>query len=165
MPSPVYFLPLPLGQVNPWEDAPPAATQPHRLSFSDLKQGLHDYDTGKTNDDGFRNGILSLLAVIALVALFIHFRQRHKTPTPPDSLRKLGRELGRLVRFPLGSRLFLHWVARSTQTPFAALLLSAGLFDKCVAQWSRTPTFAAARRWGNSRLQRLRPVLFEEQSP
>lgn len=155
---------LPLAQAMPWEEAPPPppATQTHRsITFSDFKQSLRDYNTGKINDSEFRNGVLSLLAVAALVVLVIHLRQRHRHAGPPDNMRKLGRELGRLVRFPLGTRLLLNWVASSTKTPFAALLLSAELFDKCVNQWAKTATFSVARRWGKGRLARLRPVLFE----
>jgi hypothetical protein len=162
LPRPPAFS-LPLAQFNPYEDAPaPSEPPPQRpMSFSDLQRGLRDVHSGKVDDSTFRNGILVLLALLALVVLIIHFRQRHETPAaPPDSLRKLGRELGRVVRFPFGSRLFLKWVAFSTAAPYPALLLSSDLFDQSVAQWSRYPTFAAARSWGRSRLQRLRPVLF-----
>jgi hypothetical protein len=131
------------------------------MSFSDLQQGLRDVHSGKVDDSAFRNGILVLLALLALFVLIIHFRQRHKTPAQPDSLRKLGRHLGRLVRFPLGTKLLLKWVAHSTATPYPALLLSSDLFDKCVAQWAHCPTFAVARNWGRSRLQRLRTILFD----
>jgi len=159
----IHFLPL--AQEAMWEDAPPPKQPaPHRMSFSDLQQSLHDYDTGKINDNGFRNGVLSLLAVIALVFLIVHLRQRHKNAGPPDSMHRLGRELGRLVHFPLGTRLLLQWVARSTRTPFASLLLSAGLFDKCVHQWAEIPTFSVARNWGQSRLAKLRPILFAEEA-
>lgn len=160
---PIQFFSL-LAQTPPWgDDGPPPAPAPapHRLSFSDLQQGLHDYDTGKTNDNAFRNGVLVLLAIIAVITLVIHFRQRHKDAGPPDSLRRLSRELSRLVRFPLGTRMLLFWVARSTHTPLASLLLSGGLFDKCLEEWSHRPTFSVARRWGKSRLDRLRPALFE----
>jgi hypothetical protein len=154
--------PLILAQLNPYDAAPPpAAPPPQRMSFSDLQRGLRDVHNGKVDDSAFRNGILVLLVLLALVVLIIHFRQRQQTPAPPpDNLGKLGRELGRLVRFPLGSRLALKWVAFSTATPFAALLLSSELFDKCVGQWACDPTFAVARTWGRTRLQRLRPVLF-----
>ena len=155
---------LPLAQAMPWEDAPPPppATQAHRpITFSDFKQSLRDYNSGKINDAEFRNGVLSLLAVAALVLFIIHLRQQRKQAAPPDNLRKLGRELARLVRFPLGTRLLLKCVARATKTPFASLLLSAELFDKCVNQWAQTATFSVARRWGKGRLARLRPVLFE----
>jgi len=131
------------------------------MSFSDLQQGLRDVHSGKVDDSAFRNGLLALLAALALFVLIIHLRQRHKTPAPPHSLGRLGRHLGRLVPFPLGTRLLLKWVARSTATPYPALLLSSALFDTCVAQWSRQPTFAIARNWGHHRLQRLRPVLFD----
>ena len=131
------------------------------MSFSDLQQGLRDVHSGKVDDSTFRNGILVFLVLLALVVLIIHFRQREQTPAAiPDNLRKLGRELGRAVPFPLGSRLILKWVALSTATPYAALLLSSKLFDTCVAQWERCPTFSVVRNWGRARLQRLRPVLF-----
>jgi len=152
-----------IAQASPWDDAPPPEPPKpeHRLSFTDLQQSLHDYNTGKTNDNGFRNGILSLLAIVAVFALIVHLRQRHKEAGPPDSLAKLGRELGRMVRFPFATRMLLYWVARSTRTPFASLLLSGGLFDRCLEEWAHRPTFSVARRWGKARLERLRPALFE----
>lgn len=162
----LHFTPMSLGAIQgtPWDDPPTDPTPPpppkHPISFSDLQQSLHDYNTGK-GDNGFRNGILIILVLIALFALVLHFRQRHKNAGPPDSIHKLGRELGKPVRFPVASRVVLKWVARSTQTPFAALMLSAALFDKCVNDWSNQPTFSVARHWGRTRLERLRPVLFD----
>ena len=101
------------------------------------------------------------MLVVGVIALVIHLRQRRQSAEPPDSLRSLGWKRGRLVRFPLGSRLVLWWVARSNKLPLAALLLSSALFDKSVAAWSDQATFSAARRWGRGRLMRLRPLLFE----
>jgi hypothetical protein len=158
-----HFRPLLLAQYNPYDDAPPPpAPVQHSMSFSDLKQGLRDVNDGHVDDSFFRNGILSLLAVLALIVLIMHFRQRHQnaTPSAPNSLSRLGRELGRFVPFPLGAKLVLKWVARSTGAPYAALLLSSELFDQSINQWSRQPTFALARSWGKSRLTRLRPLLF-----
>jgi len=83
---------LPLAQAMPWEEAPPPppATQTHRsITFSDFKQSLRDYNTGKINDSEFRNGVLSLLAVAALVVLVIHLRQRHRhAGSEPDEQRR-----------------------------------------------------------------------------
>src|SRR4051812_6031900 len=97
---------LPLAQANPWDDAPPAPPESkpaaHPMTFSDLQGAMHDYTEGKTTDNTFRNGTLILLAVTAAIALLIHWRQKRKTAGPPDSLGKLGREIGRLIRFPLG---------------------------------------------------------------
>jgi hypothetical protein len=159
-----HFRPLPLAQFNPYDDAPPPPTTPVQrpMSFSDLKQGLRDVNNGNVDDSFFRNGILSMLAVLALIVLIMHFRQRHQNATPnvPNSLGRLGRELGHFVSFPVGAKVFLKWVARSTGTPYPALLLSSELFDQSVDQWSRQPTFALARSWGKSRLVRLRPLLF-----
>ena len=103
----------------------------------------YDYSEGKNPDNSFRNGTLILLGITAVVALLIHWRQKHKTAGAPDSLHKLGRELGRLVRFPLGTRLLLTWVAASSKVPFASLLLSSALFDRCVNEWSRGTTSPA----------------------
>ncbi len=122
---------------------------------------MHKVNTGQTNDNTFRNGILVLLAVVALIVLVLNWRQRRKTAGPPDNIGRLGRQLGRLVRFPFGSRLVLKWVAHSTQTPFASLLLSSALFDKSVESWVSQPTFAALRHWGKDRLVLLRANLFD----
>jgi hypothetical protein len=157
----IPFMPMsPLAQLTV-DDNPPPKDTPPRMTLTDLKQGLRDVQDGKVDTSTFRNGIITLLAVLALIVLVIHLRQRRKKAAPPDNLRKLGRELGRKVPFPLGAKFLLHCVARATKTPFPALLLSAALFDKCVAQWAREPSFAAVRNWGRSRLLHLRPVLFD----
>jgi len=105
--------------------------------------------------------VLVLLALIGLVALIVHLRQRKTEVVVPDSMAKLGREMARLVRFPFGSRLFLKWVAKSTNTPFASLLLSQKLFDRRIEEWEAMPTFSAVRHWGRSGLDRLRGELFD----
>jgi hypothetical protein len=66
-----------------------------------------------------------------------------------------------MVHFPLGTRLLLKWVARSTGVPFASLLLSSALFDKAITEWAAHSTFSAMRQWGRGRLRALRPRLFE----
>ena len=137
---------------------PPAR---HPMSFSDFKQGMRDVHSGKVDDSGFRNGIIVILAVIGLIALIIHLRQRRQNATAPDSLGKLGWELSRGVRFPFASRVMLYWVAKSTKTPFASLLLSENLFKSRVGLWEAEPTFSVARHWGRGRLDLLRPVLFD----
>lgn len=163
--QPSIFVPHTLAQLNPYDDPPPPQTQtappPHPMTFSDLQQGLRDVHSGKVDDSAFRNGVLILLAVLALLVLVVHLRQRRKSPSVPDSLGRLGRELGRKVRFPVGAKLLLKQVARATETPYPALLLSSALFDKCVTEWCGQPTFAALRQWGRNRLLRLRPVLFD----
>jgi hypothetical protein len=158
----LQFKPLPLAQGYPYEDRPPADDKPpaRPMTFSDLQQGLRDVHSGKVDNSAFRNGVLILLTCLALFALFVHFRRRRIEPAPPDSLARLGRELGRKVRFPLGSKFLLKWVARATRTPYPALLISSALFDKSVARWLNEPAFGAARQWGYNRLMRLRPVLF-----
>jgi hypothetical protein len=154
------------GQEDPWDSgaAPQAPPRParHQMSFSDLQQSLRDVNSGKGGDNSFRNNVLVLLALVGMIVLIVHLYRRHKRAAPPDNIHRLGRELGRLVRFPPGTRLLLKWVARSTRTPFASLLLSAPLFDRCIQDWARQPTFSVARQWGRGRLERLRPVLFDE---
>ena len=157
---------LPLAQLDMMEDptqpiARPTQRQPERpMSFSDLQGAMHDYGTGKNRDNTFRNGSLIILGVIAVVVLLIHLRQKQKNAEPPDSVGKLGRELGRLVRFPIGTKALLKWVAASSKVPFASLLMSSALFDRCVKEWSRGHTFGIVRAWGKGRLEKLRPVLF-----
>ena len=160
------FLDYMLAQADPWDESfapPPPQSAPSRpMTFSDLRGAMHDYTTGNTKDHTFRNGSLVILAVITLIALLIHLRQKQKTAGPPDSLGRLGLELARGVRFPLFSRLLLRWVAASSKVPFASLLLSSSLFDRCVQDWSRAHTFVIVRGWGKGRLDRLRPVLFDQ---
>jgi hypothetical protein len=163
----LHFRPLLLAQYNPYDDAPPPPPPPpvqRPMSFSDLKQGLRDVHNGNVDNSFFRNSSLSLLAVLALIVLLLHLRQRHQNTisTVPNNLRRLSRELGRFVPFPWGTKLILKWVARSTGAPYPALLLSSELFDQSINAWSRQPTFALARGWGKARLERLRSVLFEK---
>lgn len=157
-----------LAQYSPYDEPPVAAPAPaprRPMSFSDLQQGFRSYQSGETSDPAFRNGILILIACVAVLALVIHLRQRTKNAGPPDSLGRLGLELGRLVRFPFGSRVMLWWVARSVRVPFASLLLSSALFDRSVSAWAAAPTFGVVRQWGRGRLERLRGVLFEAAVP
>ena len=158
---------LPLAQMDVMDDpTQPIVRQTQRqperpMTFSDLQGAMKDYSEGKHQDNTFRNGSLIILGVIAIVALLIHLRQKQKNAEPPDSVGKLGRELARLVRFPLGTKALLKWVAASSKVPFASLLLSSALFDRCVKEWSHGHTFALVRAWGKGRLEKLRPVLFE----
>jgi hypothetical protein len=168
MASPVIYstwmYSMPLAQASAFEGqagaAAAAAPVAKPMSFSDLQKGMRAYNSGEAKDNGFRNGTLTLLFFVALLALILHLRQRRKTAGPPDSMGKLGWELSRQVRFPFGSRFVLLWVGRSTGTPFASLLVSASLFDRAVNDWTRNPTFSAARHWGRTRLDRLRSQLF-----
>jgi hypothetical protein len=165
MPPSLFKFATILAQYSPYDEppAPQPAPPPRRaMSFSDLQQGLRSYQSGETDDTAFRNGILILIACVAVLALIVHLRQRTKNAGPPDSLGRLGLELGRLVRFPFGSRVMLWWVARATQVPFASLLLSSSLFDKCISAWAAMPTFVVVRQWGRARLERLRPILFDD---
>ena len=65
--------------------------------------------------------------------------------------------------FILGLML-LWWVARSTEMPVATLLISSALFERSVEDWGRVPTLTLARRLGRGRLERLRGVLFGQDS-
>ncbi len=159
----VRFTILPLAQASPWDEpaAPPPPPKPtaHPMSFSDLQEGMRAYNAGET-DNSMRNGLLIMIAAVAVLALLLHLRQRHKSAGPPDSISHLGWELSRQLRFPMGTKLLLWWVARSSRTPIASLMLSSALFDKAVAAWAAQPTFGVARQWGRGRLNLLRPALF-----
>lgn len=154
-----------LAEVVPWDDAPasppPAASQQRPMNFSDLQQGFRQWHEGTTSENTFRNGMLVVVALVAVVALVVHLRQRRRAPKTINSPLRLGMELSRQVPFPFGSRIMLWWVARSTGLPLATLLISAAAFRAGVEQWSAEPTFGLLRRWGRSRLERLQPVLFD----
>lgn len=129
------------------------------MTFSDLQQGLRQYQSGE-GDNSLAHGLLIIVASVAVLALVLHLRQRMKTMGPPDSDRKLARELSRAVGFPMFSRLALWWVSRTTGTPMAAMIVCEHLFDVNVAAWAGRPTFSLARGWGKSRLDQLRSKLF-----
>ena len=152
---------LTLAQAAPWDDPPEAPTTEAapRMDFSDLQKALHAANTGET-DKTFRNGLFIMVGAVALLGLILHLREKHKHAGPPDSKGRLGWELSRLMPFPFGTRMLLWWVARSTATPLAALMISSQLFDHAVAEWERQPTFTLARRWGKVRLEALKTVLF-----
>lgn len=160
---PLVFKVLAQMQPPPWEEAPlhgPSAPPPRPLSFKDLQQSIHQYNEGAP-DNSLRNGLLIVLAFVALIALILHYRQRRKDNLPPDSEMSLARELAHVVPFPWGTKFLLKWVARSANVPFATLLLSAQAFDQHVETWAAQPTFALVRRWGITRLHRLKTILFD----
>ena len=149
----------------PWEEtAAPAATRPATTGGGgiDLSHGFQQVYGGSVSENTFRNGMLVVIGIVAIVALITHLRQRRTQPKELSSQLRLGMELCRLVEFPFGSRVALWWVARSTHTPVATLLISPHLFEQAVSAWSGQPTFAPLRRWGRVRLARLHEVLFAE---
>src|SRR4051812_24513663 len=123
-----------LAQVpQPWDDIPerPEPAAPKRpMSFQDLQQGLRAYNNGETNSNYFRYSLIGMVAVVVLLAIFLHFRQRRKEGGVPDSPGRLAWELSRKISFPLGARFALVCVARYTKVPMATLLISATAFDR-----------------------------------
>jgi hypothetical protein len=152
-----------LAQTPPWEQPaappPPAPTQ-HGLTFSELKSGLRAYQSGTTRDSARTSWLLVVVALVVLLGLFLHVRQRRKEAGPPDSPGKLGRELCRIARLPWTARVLLWWVGRSTNLPVSCLLISSEAFETAVGLWAEVPTFGPARRWGRERLRRVQPLLF-----
>ncbi|MEI8195805.1 MAG: hypothetical protein WCI73_07850 [Phycisphaerae bacterium] len=164
----VYQLTLLLAQYTPpWEDPVPAGgagggTVPahgHEAPI-DLSKGFQQVYGGTVSENTFRNGMLVVIAIVMIVALVAHYRQRRVQPKALDSQSRLGWELCRMVPFPFGSRLMLWWVARSTRTPIATLLISDQAFEAAVLKWGQEPTFSPLRQWGRSRLRQLQPILF-----
>lgn len=154
-----------LAQASPpWEDAPPVAPKApvNGGGGIDLSKGFQQVYGGTVSENTFRNGMLVVVGVVIIVALVMHLRERRKQHKVVDSQFRLGWELCRLVPFPFGSRIMLWWVARSTRTPVATLLISARAFEQSINQWANQPTFALLRQWGRTRLMRLQPILFSE---
>ena len=149
----------------PWEEtaakgaAAPRPPQSHGTAI-DLSKGFQQVYGGAVSENTFRNGMLVVVALMAIVALVLHLRQRRGQQKALESQFQLGWELCRLVPFPFGSRLMLWWVAKSTQTPIATLLISAQAFESATQKWVQEPTFTPLRKWGRMRLQRLQPILF-----
>jgi hypothetical protein len=137
----------------------PANPRPaSQMRFSDLQKGFRSHLNGETPDYSYLLWAIAL-AVILFGAL-LHLRQRRKTGGPPSSPAALFREIAREVPFPFGTRILLHWVARSAQVPAATLLISDKAFQKSVHEWSQQPTFTLVRQWGAARLSRLQKLLF-----
>ena len=124
--------------------APPPPQRP--MSFSDFQNGMQQWNDGATNNT-FRNGLLVVVAAVAVIALAVHLRQRLKYRPEPASPQRLGWELSRAVPFPFGTRLLLYWVACSTRMPMATLLLSEPAFEASVQAWAHHGTFSPLRRW------------------
>ena len=146
-----------LAQVS--DDAPPAPVE-RKMSFGDLQKGFQKFNSGES-DPSVRNGLLIMVAAVALIVLLIHFRARIKARKTPDSEGRLFRELARVVRIPFTTRLILKWVARTAKVHAAVLLVSEQAFTTCVTRWEDQPTFSPLRRWAKKRLDHLRPALFE----
>ncbi|HUO08353.1 MAG TPA: hypothetical protein VM008_08655 [Phycisphaerae bacterium] len=157
------FALLPLAQeaFDAPTDTPAPPPAPHRFSFSDLQKGLQDTNTGTANDRHFVYLLLTMVAMVIILAVLLQLRERRKAPAALNSPSKLARELSRKIRFPFGTRLLLKWVAGNTRLPLATLLISARTFDVAIDAWVRRPTFNVIRRWGYGRLQLLRCTLFE----
>lgn len=154
-----------LAQRAPWEDPPapkPVTAPPPRMSFNDLQKGLQQWQDG-TLDSTMRNGLLAVAAVVILIAVVVNVRQKLKGRPTEDSEKRLAREIAKVVHFPMGSRMMLRWVARTTHVSLPALLLSSQLFDHTVSAWAEEPTYVVIRRWGYGRLMKLRDVIFEQE--
>jgi hypothetical protein len=161
---------LPLADFDDFDRFDPSAPSPpppapvhRRFSFGDLQKGLQSTNEGTASDRHFLYLLLTMVALIVLLAIILQLRERKKTAGPPNSPFRLRRELARKVRFPFGTRLLLTWAARSAQLPAATLMISLRAFDETVTAWSRQPTFSVIRRWGFKRLKMLRPILFDLQ--
>ncbi len=157
-------MPPPLAQAAPWDPAPPAQMTPppvqRQLTFSDLTTGLRQYSAGESRYNANHSGLLGVVAVVLIVCVLLHLRQRRKQAGPPDSEGRLGRELCRVARVSPLTRILLHWVSRSTRVPVAALLVSSAAFERALATWSARPTFGPVRRWGRTHLHALHVQLF-----
>ena len=151
-----------LAQLIPYDGSadtpPPPAQRP--MSFSDFQNGMKQWNDGVT-DNTFRNGLLVVVAIVVLISLAVHLRQRMTHRPELTSPKRLGWELARVVPFPFGTRLLLYWVACSTRMPMAALLLSAPAFEASVKTWASHGTFAPLRHWGAGQMGKLKAVLFE----
>lgn len=165
----LYQLTLTLAQYTPpWEDPVAggggggAAVPSHAPAPSiDLSKGFQQVYGGSVTENTFRNGMLVVIGIVTIMALVAHCRQRRVQRKVLESQSRLGWELCRMVPFPFGSRLMLWWVARSTHTPVATLLISVQAFEAAVLKWGQEPTFTPLRQWGRARLRQLQPILFE----
>ncbi len=150
-----------IAQLIPYDGSPDAPRTPaqHEMSFSDFQNGMKQWNDGGTSNT-FRNGLIVMVAIVAIVAIILNIRQRLKHRPELNSAAALSRELCRVIPFPLGSRLLLWWVARSTEVPLATLLLSSQAFDNSLSIWCGHSTFHPIRKWGAGRLNKLKPLLF-----
>jgi hypothetical protein len=145
--------------LNESGDAGSAHTRP--MNFSDLQNGFRQWnDNGSPETALFRNGILVVVAIVALIALLVHWRQKRSKPIEPDSDLALGLELRRHIPCGFSGHVMLWWMARSSGIPLGSVLICRAAFDKALETWSGVPTFAILRRWGRSQMERLRPELF-----
>jgi hypothetical protein len=153
----------PLSSEN--EAAKPAAPVNRQMNFSDLQKGLKAQLEGETDQSHYTKLVIGVVLVIVAVAIVVHWRQRRKSGGPPTSDSSLFRELSRGIKFPLGTKLILWWVARTARVPAAVLLISREIFEKSVADWGRRPTFGPLRQWGMVRLDAIRELLFAPPGP
>ena len=87
---------LPLAQAT-FDDldapTPPPAPAHRRLSFGDLQKGLQSSNEGTPNDRHFLYILLTMVALIAVLAFILQLRERTKNAGPLNSPFRLGREL------------------------------------------------------------------------
>jgi hypothetical protein len=145
-------------------DDGPRQSSNNGLSFSDLQKGFRDRLDGHTDDTHYSRLLWAIVIAIVLLGIFLHLRQRRKEGGPPTSDSALFREITRGVAFPFATKWLLKWVARTAQIPAPTLLISAEIYQRSVADWSRQPTYALLRQWGASRLAGLEKTLFAEPS-
>lgn len=145
---------------NTLTDTPAPAPIKKPMHFSDLQNGFKAWNDGKT-DNTFAHGLLILVGLIIVIALATNLWERWKKRGKTESLAALGRDLSHAVPFPFGARLMLYWVAHSTKTPVALLLISRHHFFAAARTWAAMPTFVPLRRWGVGRLQRLADGIFD----
>jgi len=160
----LHSFPTILAQVMNFDDNAPRPAEnaaPRGMTSRDFFQGMHQAFHNGPTDNSFQKGVLVAVAIVAIIALIAHLRQRWQSREPPHSTLRLARELTRGLKFSFLGKLLLWWVGYSTSSGFIPLLLSGPLFDRSIQQWAQIPTLAPLRRWGYRRLLRLRPLLFE----
>ena len=143
-----------LAQTYPFDDAPAApAPAPHGMSYQDLQSGFRQWNDAMT-DHSFHSGsmvLLGLIGSILLLGLTLKLIERWCHRPPTNSVRRLGHELLGGLGTPWVTRLLLWWVALSTRTPIALLLLSPPHFQQVVQRLSGRASFHPIRRGGMAR--------------
>jgi hypothetical protein len=152
-----------LAQMVPIDDAPaPAAPQKKPMSFSDLQSGFRQWNDGN-KDHSFHSGSLTILCIMGSVVallLLIKLFERWRNRPQSDSIRALGRELLTTIPLPWTTRLLLLWIACSTRTPCALLLISPPHFNSAIHRWRSHGSFQPIRRWGVAKLIELSRTLY-----
>jgi hypothetical protein len=128
-----------------------------------LRQAFRNEDGYAADISGLVRFIAALLALLVALLILTRWHQRRSAQQNKDCPFKLLRHTLRCLKIGLIDRWIVRRLARSADLPQpAVLLISPGLWDKYSASWTGDLYLAPFRSHARNRLERLKPLLFEQ---